>query len=249
MITQSRTLAFSMLVALALGGCRSKPEKIVLDDGPPTAVSAPIPAIPAAPSATAPAGPQWTKLTSAAGRFEALMLPDYKEESNTAPTAAGNIQTTSYMVVLESGRGYYVAFADYPAAMVTASNREKILDGARDGAAGNIKGKLVSEKKVSMDGSAGREIVIAASEEPVTVRVRMTLVKNRLYLIQALSVGPLRDVPDPDADRFLESLHFLQDSAATQAPGSTPKKPAPGKPTPGKPTPGKPMKAGSEDVF
>ena len=68
--------------------------------------------------------------------------------------------------------------------------------------------KLVSEKKVPLDGVAGRELLIAGKDEPVNVRVRMAMVEGRLYLLQAQSVGALRDVPDPDADRFFGSFRL-----------------------------------------
>src|SRR5262249_54739648 len=155
-------------------------------------------------------GPTWVQLSSPEGHFESLMLSGYKQEKSQTPTMAGNIETVSYITSTPEGRAYFVSYADYPATLVNARNHEQILDGARDGASNNVKGKILSEKKVTMDGYPGRDIVIAAQTDPVTVHLRMTLVQNRLFIMQALAAGPARDKPDPDGDKFLESIRFTK---------------------------------------
>ncbi len=212
MLDRSSSIAVVCSLCLGLGlGCKRSPPPGGNESTPTIAEPAKTGA--AAPTPAAPSGPTWTKMSSPAGRFEALMLQGYKEEKSSTPTAAGNIETVSYLISLPEGRAYFISYADYPANLVNAGNREKILDGARDGASNNVGGKILSEKKVMMDGSAGRDIVIAASTQPVTVRLRMTLVQNRLYMMQALAAGALRDVPDPDADKFMESLRFIKPGA------------------------------------
>jgi hypothetical protein len=100
-------------------------------------------------------------------------------------------------------------YADYPEAIWKAKSPDQMLDTTRDGAMGT-ENKLLSEKKVPLDGVAGRELLLVGKDEPVTTRVRMAMVGGRLYLLQAQSTGALHDIPDPDADRFFDSFRLMK---------------------------------------
>lgn len=152
----------------------------------------------------------WKEISSPEGRFSVLLLSNAKQEKSQTTRPDGKIDTVSYLAGTPEGRAYSVAYSDYPEAWVKTKTAEETLDSARDGAVARIKGKLLSEVKVTMDGAAGRELFIAGEGEPLNVRARMAMVDGRLYVLQALSVGPLHDVPDPDADRFFNSFRLAK---------------------------------------
>lgn len=197
--------AFATLLVASLASCKKPPPP--MPDPPPVDTPASPP-----PTASAPAAPAWAKVTSVAGRFEVMMPAGAKEEKSTDQTAAGPVDTIAYSVE-SSDHSYYAAFADYPVGLVTAANRERVLDGARDGASGNVGGTIESEKKVSIDGSPGRDIVINVASKSVRVRMRMTLVQSRLYIIQVLGQGP-QGVTGADPDKFFDSFHFTNKGPA-----------------------------------
>lgn len=152
----------------------------------------------------------WKEISSPEGRFSVLLLQNPKQEKSQTTRPDGKIETVTYLAATPEGRAYSVAYSDYPEAWVKSKSPDETLDSARDGAVARIKGNLLSEQKVTMDGAAGRELFIVGDGEPLTVQARMTMVEGRLYVLQALSVGAVHNVPDPDADRFFNSFRLAK---------------------------------------
>ncbi len=148
-----------------------------------------------------------TKLfTSEAGGFSIATPGEMRETTQDVPTAAGNIKISLYQTTL--GENAFVAgYSDFPAAVLKQTSTDKMLDGARDGAARNVNGTVVSDTKITLDGSPGREIVIhgkAPSGQEATAKVRYYLVKNRLY--QIMVVTPKGNGGAAGTDDFLQSF-------------------------------------------
>jgi hypothetical protein len=187
-----RPALLSLTLLLAALGC-SKP----------TGGDEPSPQGSAAPART------WEPLSSPEGRFSALLLSGAKQEKSHVKWAEVTVENISYLVATPEGRAYSIAYVDYPVALVKAKSPDDMLDGARGGIVAKV-GQLVSEKKITVDGAAGRELLLAGKDAPVTARVRIAMVDNRLYTLQAMTFGPLHDVPDPDADRFFDSFRLVK---------------------------------------
>lgn len=101
------------------------------------------------------------------------------------------------------GASYAVAYAELPA---KAPEIKKVLDGARDGAVRNTKGKLVSESEITLgkDKHPGREILVEVAEN-VFLRQRFFLVDGQ-KMPQVIVAGKKEVVSSKDADRFLDSF-------------------------------------------
>lgn len=152
--------------------------------------------------------PGWTKLRPPGGGFEAEMPAAPREEKSTKATSVGPVDTVAFTSTPVVGTSYSIVYATYPVGKITSANREHVLDGARDGAVGAVSGRLVSERHIMIDSAPGREIVFKIASKGVTVRMRLTLLRNRLYIVQVVSL----DGPPVSADeevRFLESIHFV----------------------------------------
>jgi hypothetical protein len=148
----------------------------------------------------------WEEFSSREGAFSVLMPGRPTEKSQKANTPAGAIEI--HLFALEQGGfAYIVGYNDYPEAIVRAANVDKMLDGARDGAVSNTQGKLLSELIISMDKYSGRELRIEAPDGKHTTRVRIYMVKNRLY--QALVVTSKEDSYSSDVTKFLDSFKLL----------------------------------------
>lgn len=146
------------------------------------------------------------EFTSKAGGFSVAVPVTLTEAVETIDARSGKIDF--HMFKGSQGNTFYiVAYADYPPNLIQQSDPEKILDGSRDGAVGNINGKLVIETRISLDGNPGRELVIDAKAEKgrdVTVKARVFLVKYRLY--EALVTAPKGEVSGAEMDDFLRSF-------------------------------------------
>src|SRR4051812_819503 len=83
----------------------------------------------------------WKDFVSQDGRFSVQFPGTPKAVSQTMPTKLGNLDAKVFM--LESREGFFmVAYIDYPKEALARSRPDDLLDGAREGALMNVKGKL-----------------------------------------------------------------------------------------------------------
>jgi hypothetical protein len=151
----------------------------------------------------------WKEFRSQAGRFSVRLPGTPKEDKQAIDTAVGKIDMFLFVYEVSNDVAYLIMYNDYPEDVVAKADKTTMLDGARDGAVENVKGKLRSEKNVSISGSPGREIVVDTSDAPLsTIKSRMYLVKNRLY--QVMAVVPKGKETSKDVDKFLDSFKLTQ---------------------------------------
>ena len=152
--------------------------------------------------------PSWVLYTHP-DKLMSLRFPVKPTESDQeTPSAIGNIKFKLAMYT-EPDRTYVATAVVYP--IKTQFDVQKALDGGRDQALANIKGKATSEKPIKLDGYAGREVVFeatdATSRRPVHGVVRMfaSAKPPSVFMASALRTS---DKPDPDAKKFLDSMHL-----------------------------------------
>lgn len=76
-----------------------------------------------------------------------------------------------------------------------------MLEGARNGALGDVSGKLVSESRLSYKGHPGLDITADAEKgQKVSMRGRIFLIGPRLVIL--LAVGPRGRLAETDVQRF-----------------------------------------------
>jgi len=160
-------------------------------------------------SACGSTGPE--KFTSEEGAFSVISPLPLEESTQSIDTELGLIEVHFFMAE-QVDRAYMVGYSDYPQDFVDQSDPQAMLDGARDGAVGNINGKLVSEIKVLLDDQyPGREIVVTAmldQDQEGTLKERMFLVGNRLY--QVMVIAPSGDMGVQEMDEFINSFKLLK---------------------------------------
>jgi hypothetical protein len=155
------------------------------------------------------ATPPLLETRSEAGNFSVVSPFVLQEQMESVDTAIGRID----MHLFVSGKGntaYMAAYSDYPESYVQERDPDAILDGGRDGAVKNLSGRLVSETKITLDNSPGREIRIDTSEKhgsTAAVKARIFLIKNRLY--QILVAAPDEELDKPAVNEFLKSFRLL----------------------------------------
>ncbi len=146
---------------------------------------------------------------SQAGRF-AVMAPQPLQESTQAVTTqAGKIDLYLFSTQ-QDNIGYFVSYCDYPPDIMEKSDPERMLDGSRDGALSNAKGKLIDETKIALEGHPGRELAMETKDESgrrAVIKGRMFMVKNRLY--QVMVVAPRSRADEKELDQFIQSFKLL----------------------------------------
>lgn len=149
----------------------------------------------------------WKDFHSKAGGFSVSMPGTPVEKRQAYHTQAGPIE--AHFFTVETDRGslvYMVVYGDYPEALMAANDKEMLLDAARDGAVGNIRGTLLGDRSISMEGHPGRELQVLSSDGRLALKMRIFLVNNRQY--QVVAVTPREARSPEDRDRFLDSFRL-----------------------------------------
>jgi hypothetical protein len=149
---------------------------------------------------------KWKEFVSPEGRFSVLMPGTPTVQAQKLNTPVGTIEL--YVFVVErDGSQYLVAYNDYPEAVVKSGDPEKILDGARGGVVANVKGRLLSEVKITLQQSPGRELKVMIPNGAQMMQTRLYFVKNRLYQVGVVTTEA--GAAAKDILKFLESFKLL----------------------------------------
>ncbi len=146
----------------------------------------------------------WVTYRSPDGAFTAEFPAAPTKETKTIETDIGKIPYTTVMAELYDGQvAFGVAYNVYPEE-IRQANPQSVLDGARDGATESLKGKLVGETRLTIDGYPGREFTIVKEkgDEKMFFHARIFLIDRRLYQLQVVRVGE-HPVDIADVVRFM----------------------------------------------
>lgn len=129
------------------------------------------------------------------------------ESEQEAPSAIGPIRFKLAMFA-DDTRTYLATAIQYPVKGKFVVRNA--LDGARDQALANIKGRIVAEKAMTLDGFEGREVSFEA-DAPGQQKIRGALrifasaKPPSAFIATAMRITPQ---PDPDAQKFLDSIRL-----------------------------------------
>jgi hypothetical protein len=93
---------------------------------------------------------------------------------------------------------YFVSYYDFPPDYVGKVGTDEIFNQRLKGMMGSLRGKLLNEKIISLDGNPGREIEVSAdTQEGVHLLIsHLFLVGNRIYHIMITSPNSVADSSD-----------------------------------------------------
>lgn len=146
---------------------------------------------------------KWFTYNSPEGRYSVSLTEPPKLSTQNLNAASGDT-LIQYMAAASADPAYImVGYFDYPA-QITFS-----LDSARDGMVNSLHGRLVDDDSISLGGSPGRAIKIAAKSDTgidFIDRARLYDVNRRIYVLQCLV--PLSDesAGTQICDQFLDSF-------------------------------------------
>lgn len=109
----------------------------------------------------------------------------------SVPTAMGNIEIdiASYETFGENSIAYVLMSKIYPDSLIASIKKEDLSVFYRnhlESSAKKINGRLISEKKVTLNGYPGREARIDSEDGTIVFYLHMYLVRNTLHLIQTV---------------------------------------------------------------
>lgn len=106
---------------------------------------------------------------------------------------------------------YMITYVVYPDSIINSDKKEMIkgvFRGAIDGAVGNIKGKLVSEKEITYKGFPGREAKISFQDGAYIMMIHAFIVKNKMYMLQ--TVSEIKNDDNKMTTQFFNSFQLTQ---------------------------------------
>ena len=153
--------------------------------------------------------PGWVLYTHPEKLMSARFPGKPTESDQEAPSPIGVIRFKMAMFA-DASRAFLAGAIAYPVPKDTKFDTNKALDGARDQMVANIKGKVTSEKPLKLDGLEGREVVFEAPGPNNTTIHGIARIFAAAKPPSAFMAGAMRmtDTPDPDAQKFLDSIHL-----------------------------------------
>jgi len=125
----------------------------------------------------------WIKYNSPEGRYSVLFPGEPKLTTQDTTAATGEKMLQYLAMSSDSGAVYMVGYFD------SAANMTFSFDKARDGFVAAVKGTLLAEKAISLDGNPGRELKVLAKipdADELIMMVRFFQVGMRIYVIQLI---------------------------------------------------------------
>lgn len=153
-------------------------------------------------------GGTWQSFDASEGGFRVTMPGKPVKGRDVLTTAAGPLEGVNYVYTTPDQRvAYGIDYVDYPPDVVRRNDPERILEAARDGLVGKLRGRVRDERRVSLEGQPGRAVELALADGRF-VRARLYLVGPRQY--QVVVVTPDERTAAKDAQRFLDSFRLLR---------------------------------------
>jgi serine/threonine protein kinase len=152
----------------------------------------------------------WKEVSLPGGRFTVWMPGTPKEARVPIKTASGVVEKHQAELSDPGNKIYYhVSYDDYPGIKVDARGAEARLNAARDGMLKPVKGKLVSEARIRLDGHPGRDTFFEIPRLPgVLVRARHYWVNQRHYHLMVL--GKAEVVRSEAVEPFFSSFRLTK---------------------------------------
>jgi hypothetical protein len=130
------------------------------------------------------------------------------KNDDTVPSAAGPLMLRMY-TLSQGYEGYITGYTEYPDMVFTASNPEDMMDGAQRGAINNVQGEVTSQRKITVNGNPGREIVGSSPSKNIGFTARVILARPRMYMLVYTQYDKSKPMSD-DGKRFLDSFKITK---------------------------------------
>jgi hypothetical protein len=197
-------LTFTFIVLLIVTTTCFAQEHSSPSKDPVPKVSPPVTAPVTAPVSRPVSSPinNWINYNSAEGRYS-VRFPGEPKLSSQETTNSAGLKLSQYMATSGNSQLFcQVGYFDFPAGFDFAK--------ARDGIVERLKGTLLGETTITLQGHSGRELRISAKEPDGTeylVRARIYAVQSRAYFVQFITARSNTDASLAEiGTRYLDSF-------------------------------------------
>lgn len=140
--------------------------------------------------------------------FSILMPGKPTKNEQSIPSAAGPLPI--HMYTLSHGyEGYITGYTEYPDFVFSSADPEDLLDGAQQGAIQNVSGQVTSQRKITIAGSPGREIVGTSPSKNIGFTARVYIVKPRMYMLVYTQFDQKKPISE-HGKKFLDSFQVTK---------------------------------------
>jgi len=142
------------------------------------------------------------KFTSKEGAFSVTLPEEPKEKSQDISTKIGPTTLHTFSVERNGGTSFYmVGYSNYQTTLDSTTSLENVISGQVE----SMKGKITSDKLITLDGYPGRSVTIEAEGSIFFSSVYVA--GNRLY--QVMFGMPKGETMPADGKEFLDSFRIL----------------------------------------
>lgn len=153
----------------------------------------------------------WKEYKSAEGKFQVLTPGDFDKAVDTVRTDLGKL---AYHVLVYNNQQknaenlfYMITFCDYPQGTIHSDSTALLKDffeASIDQAASSVKGEVVYQSDVSLQGYPGKVWRINYLRDQAVIKTKAFMVRNRFYSIQTVT---LKDMAmNAASERFFDSF-------------------------------------------
>ncbi len=137
----------------------------------------------------------WIVIKPENGNCSILMPSQPTAQEKIINSEIGELEMKLFLLQPANGTDenklYSLNFADYPAGTIHSDSTNLLkdfFDNSRDKSVENVKGKLLSETIIKINGYPGRESRIDFKNGLAIIKQRTYLLKNRIYILQVITL-------------------------------------------------------------
>jgi len=153
----------------------------------------------------------WKEYKSVEGKFQVLTPGDFDKAVDTVRTDLGKL---AYHILVYNNQQknaenlfYMITFCDYPPGTIHSDSTALLKDffeASIDQAASSVKGEVVYQSDVSLQGYPGKVWRINYLRDQAVIKTKAFMVRNRFYSIQTVT---LKDMAmNAASERFFDSF-------------------------------------------
>ncbi|MEO8762314.1 MAG: hypothetical protein ABI388_12180 [Bacteroidia bacterium] len=158
----------------------------------------------------------WYLLESKAFGFTIEFPKKPTEQIQTVDSEIGKLTLNLFIydasaVKTESNLVYLVNCTLYPDSLIDSDDTDKlgtVYRQAIDGAVANVKGKLLSEKVITIEGFLAREVRVDFQNGTAILKMRLCLVHNKLFVLETIT--ETKKELNKSIDRFMNSFKLIK---------------------------------------
>jgi hypothetical protein len=138
------------------------------------------------------------------GGFEIKVPAEPRQSTKSFDTLLGKATLKLFSGKINDMVFYTAGYTEFPKGLTGLGSTKDLLDGGVAGSAKGVNGKVISQKTIKLGNVEGREAVIEALNGKLEIRVRVFVVKDRMYQVMTATAkanGGATEITD-----FLDSF-------------------------------------------